>query len=178
MCLVSELTNCTKANSGAPAPIVAVSLTHAHTPFPSAHKHPTLSKDEERGQALCKAKATYWHKDSEPSVFSLAKPWYVPQSGWGPLCLHLCCLVFEQADYKDDDDSNDDGRGSGLRRSSCRRVERSADNRPVYSRKGTLWIIKVAAAEWRLPCVLACLCVYVFISHSFQLLLQTDLFVF
>lgn len=50
-------------------------------------------------------------------------------------CVSIPLLsVFKQADdYKDDDDDdgNDD---SGLRRSSCR-VERGADNRPVYSRK-------------------------------------------
>lgn len=56
--------------------------------------------------------------------------------------------VFKQADdYKDDDDDdgNDD---SGLGRSSCR-AERDADNRPVYSRKGTLRMFKMAAAGWQ-----------------------------
>ena len=33
-CLFPELTNCTKVNSGAPAPIVALAPTHTHTPFP------------------------------------------------------------------------------------------------------------------------------------------------
>lgn len=61
-------------------------------------------------------------------------------------CVFIPLLsVFKQADdYKDDDDddSNDD---SGLRRSSCR-VERDADNRPVYSKKSTLRMFKMAAA--------------------------------
>lgn len=64
-------------------------------------------------------------------------------------CVFIPLLfVFKQADdYKDDgdDDGNDD---SGLRRSSCR-VERDADNRPVYSRKGTLRMFKMAAAGRR-----------------------------
>lgn len=54
------------------------------------------------------------------------------------MCQYLCCLVFKQADdynVDDDDDDNDDKEGSGLRRSSCRGVERGADNQPVYSRK-------------------------------------------
>lgn len=66
------------------------------------------------------------------------------------MCQYLCCLVFKQADdynVDDDDDDNDDKEGSGLRRSSCRGVERGTDNQPVYSRKGTLWIFKVPAAE-------------------------------
>lgn len=50
--------------------------------------------------------------------------------------------VFKQADDYKDDDCDDD---SGLRRSSCR-VERDADNRPVYSRKGTRRMFKMAAA--------------------------------
>lgn len=66
-------------------------------------------------------------------------------------CVFIPLLsVFKQADdYKDDDDDdgNDD---SGLRRSSCR-VERDADNRPVYSRKGTLRMFKMAAAGRRPP---------------------------
>lgn len=33
-CLFPELTNCTKVNSGAPAPIVVLAPTHTHTPFP------------------------------------------------------------------------------------------------------------------------------------------------
>lgn len=74
--------------------------------------------------------------------------------------LYLCCLVFKQADdYNDaDDGGNDDSDGSGLRRSSCRGVERGTDNRLVYSRKGTLWRFKVTAAEWQLTCM--CVCVY------------------
>lgn len=59
----------------------------------------------------------------------------------------LCCLVFKQADDYNNDDGNDDSDGSSLRRSSCR-VERGTDNRPVYSRKGTVWTFKVTAAEW------------------------------
>lgn len=91
------------------------------------------------------------------------------------MCLYLCCLVFKQADdYNgDDDDGNDDSDGSGLRRSSCRGVERGADNRPVYSRKGTLWMFKVTAAEWPLTCVCVCAkCVYAFrsIAYSLQLM--------
>lgn len=76
------------------------------------------------------------------------------------MCRYLCCLVFKQADdhNDDDDDGNDDSDGSGLRRSSCRGVERGVDNRPVYSRKGTLWMFKVTAAEWPLTCVYACVC--------------------
>lgn len=65
-------------------------------------------------------------------------------------CVFIPLLsVFKQADdYKDDD--NDDGNDdSGLRRSSCR-VERDAHNRPVYSRKGTLRMFKMAAAGWQL----------------------------
>lgn len=64
-------------------------------------------------------------------------------------CVFIPLLfVFKQAgDYKDDgdDDGNDD---SGLRRSSCR-VERDADNWPVYSRKGTPRMFKMAAAGRR-----------------------------
>lgn len=74
-------------------------------------------------------------------------------------CVFIPLLsVFKQADdYEDDDDGNDD---SGLRRSSCR-VERDADNRPVYSRKGTLRMFKMAAAgrqPTRSADVLMCRC--------------------
>lgn len=34
VCLFPELTSCMKVNSGAPAPIVMLSPTHTHTPFP------------------------------------------------------------------------------------------------------------------------------------------------
>lgn len=63
-------------------------LTHPHShTFPFSTQHPILSKDEERGQALHAAKATYSYKNRKPSVFSLTKPWYVPQSHWGLLCV-------------------------------------------------------------------------------------------
>lgn len=58
---------------------------HSHT-FPLSTQHPILSKDEEKGQALHEPKAAHSNKDGKPSVFSLTKPWYVPQSYWGPLC--------------------------------------------------------------------------------------------
>lgn len=61
------------------------------------------------------------------------------KAGEAPLCAStFYCVVCKQADDYEDDDGNDDGDGNGLRRSSCRRVERGADNRRVYSRKGTL----------------------------------------
>lgn len=77
----------------------------------------------------------------------------------------------EQADYKDDD-GNDDCSASGLRRSSCRGVERCPDNQPVYSRKGTLWIIKVEAAEWSLTCVRVIACALVYVPKSLQALFR------
>lgn len=142
-----EQTNCMKVNSGTPAPIVTLSPTLTHLSL--EHTTPNTEQRWRKGQAQPEAKAAHSNKDGKPYVFLLAKPWYVPQKLLRPIvCLYLCCLVFKQAgDYNDDDDDcNDDSDGSGLRRSSCRGVERHADNWPVYLRKGTLWMFKVPAA--------------------------------
>ena len=64
-------------------------------------------------------------------------------------CVFIPLLsVFKQPDDNKDDDDDDGNDDSGLRRSSCR-VERDADNRPVYPRKGTLRMFKMAAAGWQ-----------------------------
>lgn len=143
MRLFPELTNCLKVNSGAPAPLLR-SLPHSHT-FPLSTQHPILSKDEEKGM---KQMLLIQIKTANLLSFLLLilDVFHKPTAGH---CVFVPLLsVFKQADdYKDDgdDDGNDD---SGLRRSSCR-VERAADNRPVYSRKGTLRMFKMAAAGRR-----------------------------
>lgn len=143
MRLFPELTNCLKVNSGAPA-LLLRSHPHSHT-FPLSTQHPILSKDEEKGT---KQMLLIQIKTANLLSFLLLilDVLHKPTAGH---CVFMPLLsVFKQADdYKDDgdDDGNDD---SGLRRSSCR-VERDADNRPVYSRKGTLRMFKMAAAGRR-----------------------------
>lgn len=63
----------------------ALTHPHSHT-FPLSIQHPILSKDEERAKPCMRQRLPIQIKTVNVFVFSLTKPWYVPQSHWGPLC--------------------------------------------------------------------------------------------